>query len=137
MVDKIQVQGLREFQKALKDMDAGLPKMMRLVFNEAAGVVVDYAKPRIPNVTGRARASVKLRSTQRAVRIAVGGSKAPWFPWLDFGGQGRVKGRPVHRPFLKEGRYIYAGLRVKRDEVTQIMSTGLTELAKTAGLEVS
>jgi hypothetical protein len=135
--EKITISGLREFQAALRDVDAGMPKLIRNVGNEAAGVVIDYARPRIPSRSGRARASVKLRSTQRAVRVAVGGSKAPYFPWLDFGGQGRVKGRPAARPFLSEGRYIYQGLRVKRDEVTEIMSRGLTELARQAGLEVT
>lgn len=137
MVAKIEVTGLRDFQRQLKAMDAGLPKQLRLALNEAAKVVIDYAQPRIPSRTGRAAASLKARSSQRQARIGVGGNRAPYYPWLDFGGEGRVKGRPAARPFIKSGRYVYKGLEVKRDRVTEIMSAALTQLAKDAGLEVS
>ncbi|HEY9415380.1 MAG TPA: HK97 gp10 family phage protein [Pseudonocardia sp.] len=136
-VGKIRVTGLREFQAQLRAMDAGLPRQMRLALNEAANVIIDYAQPRIPHKTGRAAASLKARSSQREARIGVGGRRAPYYPWLDFGGEGRRKGRPSKRPFLKSGRYVYKGLEVKRDEVTDIMSTALGRLARDAGLEVS
>jgi hypothetical protein len=137
MVAKIEVQGLREFQRALRDMDAALPKQLRVALNEASGVVIDYARPRFPRVSGRAAASLKARSSQREARVAMGGRAAPYAPWLDFGGQGRVKGRPPRREFHKSGRYVYKGLEVKRGEVTQILSDALTDLARTAGLTVS
>lgn len=137
MPEKITVTGLREFQQAVKAMDAGLPKTMRLVFNDAAGLVIDWARPRIPSKTGRARASLKARSSQREARVSIGGNRAAWVPWLDFGGEGRIKGRPAARPFIKDGRYVYQGLKVKRTEVTEIMSAGLTQLAREAGLEVT
>ncbi|HEY9418033.1 MAG TPA: HK97 gp10 family phage protein [Pseudonocardia sp.] len=136
-VGKIQVTGLRDFQRQLRAMDAGLPRQLRLVLNEATGVVIDYAQPRIPRRTGRAAASLKARSSQREARIAVGGRRAPYYPWLDFGGEGRIKGRPANRPFLKSGRYVYKGLEVKRTQVTDIMAAGLAQLGRDAGLEVS
>lgn len=137
MADKIQITGLKEFQKALRDMDAGLPRQMRLVLNEATGVVIDYARPRIPSRTGRARSSLKARSSQRESRVALGGARAPGVPWLDFGGEGKRKGRPPARPFIRDGRYLYQGLKVKRQDVTDIMTAGLTQLAKDAGLDVT
>jgi hypothetical protein len=137
MVAKIEVTGLRDFQRQLKAMDAGLPKQLRLALNEASTVVVDYASARMPSRSGRARASLKARSTQRTARVALGGNRAPWAPWLDFGGEGRVKGRPAARPFIKAGRYVYPALDIKRAEITEIMSNALTQLAKDAGLEVS
>lgn len=137
MTEKIQIAGLREFQKALRDMDAGLPKQLRLVLNEAGQLIVKYDQDHMPRRSGRARASVKAQSSQRAARVAVGGNRAPWVPWLDFGGEGRIKGRPPARPFIKEGRYTYVGLRVHHQDITDLMSAGLTELARSAGLEVS
>jgi hypothetical protein len=136
MPEKITVTGLREFQRALKDMDTGLPKMIRVVLNDATGVVIDWARPRIPSRTGRARASLKARSSQREARVALGGNRAPWVPWLDFGGEGRRKGRPPARPFIRDGRFLYQGLKVKRAQVTDMMAAGLTELAKSSGLDV-
>lgn len=137
MSDAIRVDGLRQFQKALRDMDADLPKQIRLILNEAAQEVIDYAKPKVPRRTGRAVASIKARSSQREVRIAVGGTKAPYYPWLDFGGEGRRKGRPAERPFIRGGRYLYPGLDARRTEVTEIMAKGMTLLASSAGLDVS
>lgn len=137
MPEKITISGLKDFQKQLRTMDAGLPKQMRLVLNDAAQVVIDYARPRIPSKTGRARASLKARSSQRDSRVAIGGARAPWVPWLDFGGEGKRKGRPPARPFIRDGRYLYQGLKVKRQDVTDIMTAGLTQLAKDAGLDVT
>lgn len=136
MADTIKIDGLREFQAALRRADAALPKQMRLALNEASDVVIDYATSHMPSKTGRARASLKARSSQREARVAMGGRKAPYAPWLDFGGQGKRKGRPASRPFLKDGRYVYKGLAVKRDKVQEILQAGLMRLAHDAGLDV-
>lgn len=137
MPEKITVTGLREFQRALRGMDANLPKQIRLILNKATGLVIDYAEPRFARRTGRAAASLKARSSQREARVALGGRAAPWAPWVDFGGQGRRPGRPPHREFIKSGRYVYRGLELKRPEIIERMSEGLSDLARAAGLEVS
>lgn len=137
MTDRIRVEGLREFQKALRQMDSGLPRRLRLVLNEAGQLIVDYDRAHMPRDSGRAVASVKMRSTQRLAQLAIGGSRAPYTPWLDFGGEGKRRGRPAARPFIKEGRYTYVGLRVRNNEITQVMTDGLAALAREAGLEVT
>jgi hypothetical protein len=133
----IKIEGVREFQRALKDVDAGLPKMLRLVFNEAGGIIVDYAQAHIEVKSGRAKASIKARSSQRTGQVSIGGNRAPYVPWLDFGGEGRVRGRPGPRPFIKEGRYVYRGLRLHSDDITAVMTKGLADLAASAKLEVT
>jgi len=139
MVGKIEVTGLREFQRALKEMDAGLPKQLRIALNEASAEVIDYARPRFPRKSGRAAGSLMARSSQREARVALGGRKAPYAPWLVYGGEGRRKGRPPARPFIRTGRDFgpYAALDHRRERITQIMSDALTRLAKDAGLEVT
>jgi hypothetical protein len=137
MAAKITVTGMREFQRALRDMEAGLPKQIRVALNLGSKVVIDYAQPRMPRKTGRAAGSLTARSSQREARVALGGRRAPYAPWLDFGGEGRVKGRPPHRDFIRGGRYVYKGLEVKRADIVQIMSDALTELARSAGLDVT
>lgn len=132
----IRVEGLKEFQAALRAMDRDLPKQLRIMLNRAATVVIDWAVPRIPKRTGRAAGSVKARSSQRESRVAIGGRRAPYMPWLDFGGA-VGPGRSVQRPFRKKGRYLYAGLEANAEDVTKIMERGLAELAAGAGLEVS
>lgn len=135
-VGRIEVQGLRELQRALRDVDRAMPKALRLALNEASELVIDYARGRMPSRTGRARASLKARSSQREARVALGGRAAPYAPWLDFGGQGRRKGRPPARPFIREGRYVYKGLAVHRADVQRTLERALVDVAKGAGLEV-
>jgi hypothetical protein len=137
MSESIKVTGIREFQRALRAMNTDLPKQVRIVLNEAGQIIVDYDQRNMPRRSGRAIASVKARSSQRQARVVIGGSRAPYVAWLDFGGEGRRKGRPAARPFIKEGRYTYKGLRVRRDDITEVMARGLAELAKSAGLEVT
>lgn len=133
--ETIKIDGLREFQKALRDMDRDLPKQLRIALNSASELVINYAKPKVPKRSGRAAGSLKVRSSQKAARIAAGGARAPYYPFLDFGGSvGPSKG--VHRPFYTEGRYIYPGLKANKDKITQQLEVALTELAKGAGLEV-
>lgn len=136
MAEKIRVTGLREFQAQLRAMDAGLPKQLRLALNEAAAEIIDYAAPRFPRRSGAAAASLKARSSQRVARIALGGRRAPYAPWLDFGGKVGPS-RSVVRPYIRGGRYVYKGLEVRRDRVTEIMSGALTQLARDAGVETS
>jgi hypothetical protein len=133
---KVDIKGLDEFRQSLKAMDAGTQKMMRLVFADAVGLVIDWARPRMPSKSGRARGSIKAQLGDRRSSIALGGSRAPWAPWLDFGGEGKRAGRPPKRPFIREGRYVYQGLKIKRAEVLEALSAGIDRLAREAGFEV-
>lgn len=136
MAEAVKIEGLREFVRGLKAMDRELPKALRLAFNDAADVIVSDAKPRIPRRSGRAAGSVKARSTRTAARVVGGGSRAPYLPWLDFGG--RVGRRhAVRRPFLKDGRYIYAAYDRRRGEFIETMQKNLVDLARSAGIEVT
>lgn len=135
MADPIRIDGLAQFSRDLKKLDADLPKALRVALNEAADVIVDYARPRVPKRSGRAQASVKARSTRTAVRVVGGGSRAPYFPWLDFGGRvGRR--RAVKRAFLKDGRYIYEGYFRKQAEFEAVLTKALLDVAAQAGIEV-
>jgi hypothetical protein len=57
-------------------------------------------------------------------------------PWLDYGGEGRIKGRPSKREFVKGGRYVYPSFYAKRDEVQRVLERGLLQVVTSAGLEV-
>ncbi|MDM4721158.1 HK97 gp10 family phage protein [Micromonospora sp. WMMA1363] len=87
MEPKIAVLGLRDLSRRLRKIDGEAAKQLRIVFNEAAEIVVSDARPKVPKRTGRAAGSLKMRSTRTAVRIAMGGPRAPYYPWLDFGGR--------------------------------------------------
>lgn len=132
----IQIEGLTEFRKALKELDNDLPKALRMAFNEAADTVADDARVRVPRDSGTARGSVKTASTQRYARVKGGGNKAPYYPWLDFGGK---IPRGPHRRFLHNGRYIYNAYFKHRDsgDFGDNLSDALIKVAKTAGLDVT
>jgi hypothetical protein len=133
---RIDVTGIRAFTKQLKQMDAGLGKTVRITLNSAAEIVVTRTRPKIPRRTGAAAASLKVSSSQREARVAAGGRKAPYYPWLDFGGS-VGPGDSVHRPFFTEGRYIYPTVRQHHEEIQKVMATGLSDLAQSAGLVIT
>lgn len=135
MADAIKIQGLAEFQRNLRKLDADLPKALRIAFNDATGLVIDYARPRIPRRSGRAAGTVKAKSTRTLARVSAGGRRAPYFPWLDFGGKG-PNNRPAPRPFYKEGRYLWKALVVKRDDLSKALEGALIGVAEQAGIEV-
>lgn len=131
---KVEVGGLAKLSRGLKAVDAGAPKELRIALNSAADLLIEHVRPKIPSVTGAARRSLVARSTRTSARIAVGGKKAPYFPWLDFGGQGRVKGRPAPREFIREGRYVYPTLRQVRPLIEQQLLDAISAVIANAGL---
>lgn len=135
MIDPIKIDGLARFTRNLRKLDASAPKALRVGLNDAAALVVDWARPRVPCRSGRAARSLRVASTGRAVRVRAGGARVPYYPWLDFGG--RVgRGRSVRRPFRREGRYLWAGYSAKSNEVRRITERALLDAAKSAGVEV-
>jgi hypothetical protein len=137
MTEPIKIDGLAQFTRDLKKLDSDLPKAVRVANNQAADLVVTTARPLVPRRTGKAAGSIRAQSTRTAVRVTEGGPRAPYMPWLDFGGKvGRQ--HAVKRPFIKEGRYLYPAYRRKRDsgEFQEVMTAALLDVAARAGVEV-
>jgi hypothetical protein len=129
----IKVKNLKPLTGALKKIDAEAPKQIRLALNTVADVVVQAVRPQIPRKTGAAAKSIRAKSTRTSARISVGGPRAQYYPWLDFGGSvGRKKS--VHRPFYKEGRYLYPTLAKKQGDITKALESALSDVIKNAGL---
>jgi hypothetical protein len=136
MVDRIEVAGLREFRAALKRADAELPKQVRLVLNDAMGLVIDAARPKVPRRTGRAAGSLVARSTGKVARVQGGSRRAPYYAWLDFGGRVGVN-RSVIRDFRKHGRYVYAGYFSRKPKIIEALEAGVVRLARSVGWDVT
>lgn len=141
MDDQIRIEGLRELQAALKAYDGESQKQLRVVFNASADLVVAAARPLVPNVSGRSRASVKSRSGQRSATVQAGGSKAKGFGWLDYGGtirgSGHAPGHDIKRPFKKDGRIIYVAFKKTQPDVEKVLQDGLDALIKATGLDMT
>jgi hypothetical protein len=135
-VEPIQVQGLREFQAALKAMDGNSQKKLKVVLDEASVTVARGAARRVPTKTGRAGASLRAQSSQREAKVVGGSGKVPYFGFLDFGGRvGRHKS--VARPFVKSGRYMYPAFSANRESILRALQDGIVSLAREAGLEAT
>jgi hypothetical protein len=137
MVDVIKVDGLSQFVRNLKKIDKDLPKAVRKSFNAAADLLLADIKPLVPVRSGAAVNTVRSTSTQTAARVSGGGKRAPYYPWLDFGGKvGRKKS--TVRPFIKTGRYIYGAYYRDRDtgKFEQVMVENLLDVVRSAGIEV-
>jgi hypothetical protein len=135
VAEPIRIDGLAQFTRNLRRLDRDLPKAVRVALNDATGIVIDYARPRVPRRSGRAQRSIRAASTRTLARVSAGGARVPYYPWLDFGGRVGRK-RSVDRPFYKEGRYLWKGLVVKRDELADRMERALTDVARSAGMDV-
>lgn len=136
LVKPIAVEGMKQLQRALKDLDGESQKEIRVALNRVADTVAQGAARRVPVRTGKARASLKAMSSQRETRVSAGGRKAPYYGWLDFGG--RIgKNKSVRRPFVKGGRYIWPTVAANRDQLATAVETALVDLARSKGLEVS
>jgi hypothetical protein len=135
MTETIRIHGLRELNRSLRALDKDAPKGLRLAGNKAAQIVVDTAKPRVPKRSARAASTVKASSTRTAARVSGGGSRAPYYPFLDFGG--RVgRNRSVRRPYLREGRYIWKAFSDRRSAVQDTLHDELVDVARRAGWSV-
>lgn len=135
MGDQIRITGLVELQAALKAIDGESQKQLRVVFNEAAQTVVTAAQGRVPVRTGAARASIRVASGQRSAAIKAGGAKVPYFGWLDFGGR-RAYEKHAVRPFMQDGRYLYAAFYAHKADVMTQLQAALVALAESKGLKV-
>jgi len=136
--EAIKIEGLAAFSRNLKKVDSDLPKALRVALNEAANVVVEGALPLIPRRTGKAQKALKARSTRTLSRVVAGSARAPYLPWLDFGGEGRKRGRPAKREFIKTGRYVYPTYYKKRDsgEFERVLTRSLQDIVRRSGLEI-
>lgn len=137
--ERIRVEGLREFRTKLRELDRTLPKGLRVVGNEAAKIVVDDAKPRVPlgpALGGHAVDSIRALSTQSSSRVAEGGARYPYMPWLDFGGTIHPRGQEKHREHIKHGRFIWAAFAENREAVIEKLDDELRKLARDSGLDL-
>lgn len=133
----IKVTGLTEFQQAVRKLGTtGAEAVAKAAGVEAAELVVTRTKPKIPlgpGIGGHARNTLKVVNQGVLYSVEAGGPKFPYYPWLDFGGRVGKK-QSVRRPFIKEGRYVWATYDDSTPQITEIMEKTLNAALKEAGL---
>lgn len=136
LFEPIRVDGLNALRKSLKDAGEGAEKEIRPALNDAAQIVVNVAQRRIPVLTGAARKSVRVSSTGNKVRVSAGGTRAPYYPWLDYGGRTGIRGSVV-RPFDKGGRYLYPAYGQERANIMRVLEKRIVAIIEAKGLGVT
>jgi hypothetical protein len=142
----VHIRGIKELQAAFRAVSDDLPKELRVEFLAIAEYVVGVAQQRMPYGSGKAASSVKPRASQRGAGIAFGGSKAPYMPWLDFGGSvgrghqpGQAWSGAIKRPWmgkpLGSGRYIYPAIEESREEIMEAADKAIKKVAESAKFE--
>ncbi|HEU4566852.1 MAG TPA: HK97 gp10 family phage protein [Marmoricola sp.] len=136
-MDAIRIQGLSQLARSLRRLDSEAPKALRVALNVGAEVIVRGARQAgFPRRTGLALSTLRAQSTRTAVRVTEGGKKAPYVPWLDFGGTIRLSNRRllIKRPFLPEGRYLYRSYYDNQEKLTATLERALIDLIRSVGL---
>lgn len=134
--ETIRVHGIADLQRALRQMDKDAPKELAAELATISDFVLQRARAKVPHLTGAARGSMKVKKQQRGAALAVGGTKAEYYPWLDFGG--RVgRNRSVRRDVIPGGRYIYPTVAQHDDEIKRMVDVVLERMARRAGFQTS
>ncbi len=138
MGESIRIDGLDEFTSSVRTLGRDVPALVRLSLDDATDLVVGPARRKVPTMTGRAARSVRAEpATGTTAAVVGGGGRAPYYPWLDFGGRvGRRES--VSRPFRTEGRYIIptAQEAAKAGRFEDVMAAALVDVAARAGVKV-
>lgn len=139
---KIEVQNLGKFTSSLRKVNDGLPSAMKEGFTKIADIVRDATRAKMPHRSGDAKGSVTSRGKQRGAAIAVGGQKAPYYPWLDFGGsvgRGHMPGKAwsgaIKRDVIPKGRYLYPSIAENSDTIKRETDALLERVIKGAGFD--
>ncbi len=136
---RIDPASLTAFRNALKGIDTGAPKVLRKGLRQASKIITDEARTRMPRKTGKARSSLKPRASSDKASLEMGGAKAPYFGFLDYGNKVRAmggvgRGDSVPRDFKPKGRYVYPAIADKGDAVIQHMDQLFEQLFEQFGL---
>lgn len=132
----IRADGLDVVARALTAAEQHLPDVVREATGAAAELLASRVRPKVPHRTGAAASSVRTEPGPVSAVVAAGGSRAPYFGWLDFGGRvGRKKA--TLRPYTSTGRYLYPGLSAADDQITAAEDKALVDVLTAAGLDVT
>jgi len=131
----VRVEGLRELQKILKEVDGKLQRQIRVALNEGAKIVVAAGRPTLPVVSGALAATLRPSSSQREGRVTLGTGAVPYAGWIEFGGKiPHHGGGESVRPYIREGRYLFPAAVRKTDQVIEVCDRAVSDLIVKAGL---
>lgn len=123
---KVEIDGLRQVQKALKDVSQESRDDMKETHRQAGQIIVDAAQPLIPVQSGGLLASIKSAPIQRQGRVRLGSAAIPYAGPIHFGWPARN---------ITPNPFIYDVLDGRRAEVSRLYEQRIDEIIKKNDLD--
>lgn len=133
--DIVRVEGLADFQRELRKLNADLPKELRKANIEAAEVVAKDARQRAEGrggVAAKSAPSIKAQGEQRRSKITIGGPKFPFALGAEFGAVEYPQFDPWTGSGSDAGYFFYPAIRDTREEFMDVYEDALDRLARRA-----
>lgn len=116
---RIQIEGLKETQAALRAVSDDLKTEMKPTHLKAAEIIVEGSKKYVPVRSGRLASSIRAFATQTGGRVRVGSAAVPYAGPVHFGW-------PARR--IKPQPFIYDAMDERRQEVLQTYADRLSKI---------
>lgn len=124
---KLDSTGVVHLETQLEKLATGSQKALEAVSRDIADDVLSYVRSRVPRLTGAAAGSYRAVQDRTGTTFEFGGPRAPYVPWLEFGGKAGRSG--ASRPYVPGGRYLYPGIRQVTQDWEHLIERELTELS--------
>jgi HK97 gp10 family phage protein len=116
---KIQIEGLKETQAALRAVSNDLKTEMKPTHLKAAQIIVDGSKRYVPVRSGKLAASIRAAATQTGGRVRAGFAAVPYAGPIHFGW-------PARR--IKPQPFIYDAMDDRRAEVLKVYADRISRI---------
>lgn len=130
----VQIHNLEGVQRALRSLEGGLQKELRVPGLAAATRVAVEARSLVPVASGDLRGTIRPLASQRGAKVAAGNARVPYAGVTEWGGTtpkrnhaGRTKRRPAQR-------FLGRAVERTRDDVVRIYETVIDFLIRKHGL---
>lgn len=123
---KVEVVGLRDLQKALRQVDADFPKELRKANKAAAEDIVSAAKVMafgVGGVAGKASGSLRAVAEQRSASVKLGGARYPYALGAEFGALRYHQFKPWRGNQWSDGDgpgyFLHPSIRARREQILE------------------
>jgi len=137
---RVQVEGLAEVRRNLKNLDPALQKELRESFVLIGQDIANDARSMVPSGgTGKAAGSIRAGMSGNNAYVAGGKKSVPYYGWLDFGSRKpKSDGSRETGPWRKSGagpkggRFIYKSISRNRPEIRRAVNRAFEAAKKNA-----
>lgn len=129
--ERIEVVGLRDFQRALRQAGNDFPKELRQANKDAADIVAEGTRRALLSRSGvapKVAPSVRALAQQRNASVKIGGARYPYAMGANFGS---VRYKQFPKP-TKPDYALYRTIEARRDEVVDAYGDAIERLARRA-----